>query len=853
MKLAVSLCDPQRTIQKIAIGSFSLPTMEPKDDLNVFAVDLRRASQLARISYDELIAGIHTDEATPLQGVYVDDLDSSGHDGDDDKLDALVLTSTMTTAFGVPLCLQQLNGKSVVEHALSQLLLAGINRAVVAVSSSAIRTHVEKSVLFSRMTIVFLEVRPKVLDSMPETVLTARHFFTGSFLVLAPNRVVDKQLVEAFVSFHRQHQSVCMLIEPNPTIACRMDPATIRVQLDPDRPATLLQLGRDRPTFDGVDVGLFVVPDQVFGVLDRMSSTRPSTFSECLVAGFAPTSSIHAMATDHDQRWLGVDTTDQMVHVVETNAIASFAAYDFPVAAPTKVQPRRSLVLAMATNTVSQAVAAAAARARPPSATPSETTFEGFVVPVKDKPVDEAQPLLSVKVADCTLPSDVAPSSAVVVHHAHEYSLSIPVAATTMSTAAATSSTTAYLIQQHGDQPLVLAVPTDGSTVTTTMSTSFVRRISGLPSGVKQIALEARVADDMIDVQLSVHKSVPLLAYGILGLALVAVSSQGAAMQSLVGVPPLLKMAWRFFGASCLFAGLSIAAYWDTGRLPTLSPAIVRDAAVCIVSYAVYAGTFIWALDHTSVSHVYIFSNAHSLLIVLAKCVAGHHVAAMEASGALLGIVGGIITTADTSAAAVGDADGNVPPSVGGDIVALVGAVGAVFYLTCAKDLQGKVGVWNFCFGLFTGTWIVLAVTLVALQVDMVFFSVDPHRGFFGWVHHLGIEAVLVLVVTTMGTMGFVTSMKYFSSLVVSVTMLLEPVVATGICIVLGMAPIPGWLTFAGGVAVMGGTLLVIWSTGGEHTETTNVTEAVLQSTYGNTKGHPVDERVGSVQSPCLM
>ncbi|KAH9133102.1 hypothetical protein AeRB84_020742 [Aphanomyces euteiches] len=470
------------------------------------------------------------------------------------------------------------------------------------------------------------------------------------------------------------------------------------------------------------------------------------------------------------------------------------------------LKPRRSLVLAMAPSmdmTILQ---------QQPQQPPLESTsvFEGFVVDVKEKPADEAQPLLGVKSVDA-MPF---------VMTAHNMA-TIPLPAATTP-----SPTTAYLIQQP--HKLVLAVPDvqeDGKVAK--KRKSFVRRVSGLPSDVKDITMEAAVVDDLVNVQLAVQKTVPWVAYVILTVALVAVSSQGAAMQALDGVPPLLKMVWRFFGASIVYGGLVVVAARDAAGLPTFTPEIAWQSAVCIVSYSALVATFIWALDHTSVSHAYIFNNAHSLLFVVGKCAMAQPIAPFEAVGAVLGVLGGVITTADTQG--VNTAEGSHEPTMAGDLVALSGAIGGVFYLTYAKTLRGTIGVWNFCFCLYMGTWIVLTTCLWLGQVEIEYLSTHPQRGFFGWVHHLDIELVLIFIVTMCGSMGFVSSMKYFSALVVSVTMLLEPIVATVICIALGMAPVPGWLTFVGGLAVLVGTVLVISSSGESH-ETVDVTEAVVRA-----------------------
>ncbi|OQS07940.1 Drug/Metabolite Transporter (DMT) Superfamily [Thraustotheca clavata] len=239
-------------------------------------------------------------------------------------------------------------------------------------------------------------------------------------------------------------------------------------------------------------------------------------------------------------------------------------------------------------------------------------------------------------------------------------------------------------------------------------------------------------------------------------------------------------------------------------------------------------------MDHTSVGHAYIFSNCHSLLIVFGKCIIGEQVAILESSGAIIGAIGGAITTMDTGSTSTSSLVIN--PSVSGDIVALAGAVGGVLYLINAKILREKLGVWIFISSLFISTSIMLIPVLYLLQVDFN-ISTDPQRGLFGWIHHLGTELIIVVICSGFGTLGFINAMKYFPPLVISVTMLLEPLIATIFSLLLGTAEMPHFLTFLGGFSVTLGTILVIWSSR-RSSKTIDVTSAVISKQakgYGTT------------------
>ncbi|KAG6598147.1 Drug/Metabolite Transporter (DMT) Superfamily [Phytophthora cinnamomi] len=116
---------------------------------------------------------------------------------------------------------------------------------------------------------------------------------------------------------------------------------------------------------------------------------------------------------------------------------------------------------------------------------------------------------------------------------------------------------------------------------------------------------------------------------------------------------------------------------------------------------------------------------------------------------------------------------------------------------------------------------------------EQLSLSTDPYNGVFGWltpsVHRLLVVLYLVFICDGIGTMGYIGVMKYFDPIVVSVVCLMEPIVATGQGIVMGVDAMPGPFTFVGATLVIGGTFLVLHSQS-RKTEKVDATEAVLAS-----------------------
>lgn len=381
------------------------------------------------------------------------------------------------------------------------------------------------------------------------------------------------------------------------------------------------------------------------------------------------------------------------------------------------------------------------------------------------------------------------------------------------------------------------------------------RRFSQLPSAVQEIKMEAivqqprtRARASSVSVNVVVKTKVPMVGYAILLIALCAVSSQGAVQDLLVGVPPLLKVFWRMTGASLAFAPLAIYSLaQDNWHLPQLSLRKKALFALCGVSYSVYNATFIVALSLTSVGHTYIFSNCHSLLLVLAKLVLRQPFGPLELIGAGIGFSGGVITTMDHSSDSADPTSQQHPlrhgPSTLGDMIAFAGAFAGVAYLMSAKRVRPHMSVFVFMWTQVTTVAVLVLLVLLwdnSTAPSIQILSTDDTHGLFGWVHHLNIEAYVVLVGSFAGTMGFVTALRYFDPLVVSVTMLTEPVVATIIGICVGVDQLPGPLTFFGGIAVLAGCSLVLLATHKTCTRV-DVSDALVEPTGIEKQLHPRD------------
>ncbi|ETW04929.1 hypothetical protein H310_04029 [Aphanomyces invadans] len=363
---------------------------------------------------------------------------------------------------------------------------------------------------------------------------------------------------------------------------------------------------------------------------------------------------------------------------------------------------------------------------------------------------------------------------------------------------------------------------------------TILRQLSNLstlpPSQVTNVTLETiHHHDTAIGVHVVVAKRVPLAGYALLVAALVTISSLGAALDLQQQVDPFVKLFWRTTASLLGFLPFACYGLYERGW-PKLTLRLVGFFGASSISYALFLMTFLWSLNHTTIGHAYIFNNCHSLLIVLGKVVLGYPVVLFEIIGSGLGLVGGVITTMDHAASIPEVKSSVVQSSWQGDVVALIGAVGGVFYLLTAKILRQEMDVFVFMTLLFTATAFLHIPVFYALDID-IRWTLDHHVGWLGWVQPdmLGVELYLVFVCTIIGTVGYISVMKYFDPIVVSVVMLLEPILATAMGVFVGVDAVPGCLTWIGGFLVILGTGLVVLASSNK-SESHDVSDAVYKT-----------------------
>ena len=241
-------------------------------------------------------------------------------------------------------------------------------------------------------------------------------------------------------------------------------------------------------------------------------------------------------------------------------------------------------------------------------------------------------------------------------------------------------------------------------------------------------------------------------------------------------------------------------------RSPSVAPASSRPVSASLplmalsgLALAIHFWTWIASLQYTSVaSSVVLVSLKPVFAWGIAAVWLGEHPARRERWGILVAVAGAVLI-------GVADASGTVG-ALGGDALALVGALAAACYYVIGRRVRASVGVWSYA----TVVYAVAAAVLAGLAVG----SRVPLTGYprSDWAVFAALAAGPMLV----GHTGLNYALKHFRATTVNVAALGEPVGATILAwLIPAIHEVPAPLALVGGVVTLAGIGLAL-TAGGE-------------------------------------
>mgnify|MGYP000957761614 CR=1 FL=1 len=309
----------------------------------------------------------------------------------------------------------------------------------------------------------------------------------------------------------------------------------------------------------------------------------------------------------------------------------------------------------------------------------------------------------------------------------------------------------------------------------------------------------------------------PVHAWVILGIAVLAVSSAGAVFMLMSDVTPLLRASWRLQATSIILLPFFIwqlkseSFDWDRNTFW-----IILGSGICLW---IHFGSWVWSLDHTSLAHSLLFVTAHPLIIVagmFALRITPHR---WETWGAVIGVFGAILAVQDA---------GSGPVTLIGDAAAFLGAIAIVGYLAAGRHLRGQREM-----PLFLYAFPVTAISAILLTIHAVFSegatldSVIVDSSVLGWADAswIFLVAYLALGPGLAGHTGINASLRWLPPLVISVSVVLQPLLGGVLGWILNVQDVPNLWTWVGDPFMIMGTALAIIGTNHRLTEELNPTD----------------------------
>lgn len=299
--------------------------------------------------------------------------------------------------------------------------------------------------------------------------------------------------------------------------------------------------------------------------------------------------------------------------------------------------------------------------------------------------------------------------------------------------------------------------------------------------------------------------SVPIQAWIILTAAVVAVSSAGAVLQSIDSVPPLLRMSWRLQATSLVLLPFAILQWNRTDpdtRSSVLMPKNLKILLASGICLFLHFGTWGWSLVNTSLTHSLLFVTAHPLVFVIGGVIIGRPLLRKQSYGALIGFLGASLALLSVNS------DSEV--TLLGDLAAFAGAVAIVGYLTAGRELRSWMPLFIYALPVTFIAAVLLTISSVFLEGTGINDTVSMSS--FGWIDLVWLPVIAYLAIGPglVGHTGINAVLKWFPPIVISVSVLIEPILGTFIGIIIGTADFPDYWTLIGGTIILIGLYLVI-------------------------------------------
>ena len=248
--------------------------------------------------------------------------------------------------------------------------------------------------------------------------------------------------------------------------------------------------------------------------------------------------------------------------------------------------------------------------------------------------------------------------------------------------------------------------------------------------------------------------------YFALVTGVLAVSTGAIFVRLTTDAPALVIAAYRVGLASAIIVPLA----WFKVRVELFS--LTRHelalAGLAGLFLALHFGTWISSLSYTSVANSVVLVNTNPLWVgLLTPLVTGERIKPAVALGILISVAGGIVI-------GIGDfATGG--EALLGDLLALAGSVCAALYLLLGRSLRRKLSLLAYICVCYTSAAMLLWLLVLSLRLPVTGFSDSTYACFWA----------MALITQLIGHSSYNWALKWFSTSLIAVSLLGEPVGST--------------------------------------------------------------------------
>ena len=274
----------------------------------------------------------------------------------------------------------------------------------------------------------------------------------------------------------------------------------------------------------------------------------------------------------------------------------------------------------------------------------------------------------------------------------------------------------------------------------------------------------------------------PFNPYTVLIIGIIGVST-GSIFARLADAPALVTAAYRMGLTALILIPLAV---WKAGdELRRLSSHDIKLAVLAGLFLALHFAAWISSLDYTAIANSVVLVNTIPLWVgLLTPLISKDRIRRTTIISIIVSVMGATI---------IGFGDFITgSKALWGDLLAVLGAVCAAVYLLCGRNLRRKLSLLSYVAICYGSAAVLLWLIVLFLNLPVTGYSTQTVAAFWG----------MALISQLIGHSSYNWSLKWFSTSLVAVFLLGEPIGGTLLAYIIFDEGLT-WMKFIGGLFIL--------------------------------------------------